>query len=146
MWHKWAKQQTVLGNTPCCLQTTLRQAACLAEQPGLQLAWLPVAHRRPREDLLSTWTTFSFAIGHQERVFFEADGLRVHHAFFLFSCKCWRVNGCWWASTVSGGSPIGWELGSIGKIIGVFRLGQMLCVRTGAGLGVQVADGFCGVA
>ena len=137
--NKWAKHQTVRSNTPCCLQTTLRQAACLAEQPGLQLALLPVAHRRPRQELLSWRTTLPFPIGHQERVLFEADRLRVHQAFLLFfSYKRWWVKGCWWASTVGSGGPIRGELGSM-KIISVFRLEQVLLVQTGAGLGVHVA-------
>lgn len=141
-WHKWAKQ-TVRGNTPCCLHTTLRQAACLAKQPGLQLTWLPVAHRRPRQDLLSRQATLSFAIGHQERVLFEADRLRVHQALLFFSYKCRRINGCWWASTLSSGGPIRGELGSM-KIICVFRLEHVLRVQTWTGLRVHVVQRFCG--
>lgn len=122
----------VCSDTPCCQQTTLGQAACLAVQPGLQLAGLPVAHRRPRQDLLPRRSTLPFTIGHQERVLLEADGLRVYQAFFFFFLSWW-IDGCWWASTVSDGAPTGDELGST-KIIHMIICG---------GFGVQVAEGLC---
>lgn len=125
----------VCSDTPCCQQTTLGQAACLAVQPGLQLAGLPVAHRRPRQDLLPRRSALPFTIGHQERVLFEADGLRVYQAFFFFFFffLSWRIDGCWWASTVSDGVPTGEELGSMKIIL------MIIC----GGFGVQVAEGLC---
>lgn len=123
----------VCSDTACCHQTTLGQAACLAVQPGLQLAWLPVAYRRPGQDLLPRRSTLPFTIGHQERVLFEADGLRVYQAFFFFFTLSWWIDARWWTSTVSDGVPIGEELGSMKVIF------MNLC----AGFGVQVAEGLC---
>lgn len=109
--------------------------SCLAEQPGLQLPLSAVAHRRPRQDLLSRRKTFSSAISHQERVLAEANRLRVHQALLFFRCKGW-IKRCRGASTLGGGGPIRGEMGSL-KIAGVW-------VQTGVGLRVQVAEGLRG--
>lgn len=139
-WHKdvnnralWSEAniKRLCSDTPCCYQTTLGQAACLAVQPGLQLALLPVAHRRPGQDLLPRRPTLPFTIGHQKRVLFEADGLRVYQAFFFL--LSWWINGRWWASTVCEGVPTRGELGST-KIISL-----VIC----AGFEVRVGEGLC---
>lgn len=143
-WWKKRAKQTVHIYTPCGLQPTLRQMPCLGEQPGLQLALPPITHRWPWQDLLSRRTALSFAIGHQERVLFEADRLGVHQAFLFVSREYGWINGCWWASTIIGGRPVRRELGSM-RIICILGLESMLRIMTGTGLWVHVARGFCGV-
>lgn len=125
----------VCSDTACCHQTTLGRAACLAVQPGLQLALLPVAHRRPGQDLLPRRSALPFTVGHQERVLLEADGLRVYQAFFLLCFLSWWIDGRWWASTGSDGVPSGEELGST----------KIILMIIWAGFGVQEAEGLCAV-
>lgn len=46
-----------------------------------------VAHRGSGQDLLSGRTALPLAVGHQEGVLFEADGLRVHQALLFVAAK-----------------------------------------------------------
>lgn len=112
------------------------QTPCLAEQPGLQLAVAAVAHGRPGQDLLPSRAALPLAVGHQEGVLLEADGLRVHQALLFIGGKDGRVQGGGRAGAVGGRHPVGGELGSV-EVIRVPG-------ETGTGLRVLVGEGFGG--
>lgn len=128
-----AKQTVHAEVTPCGLQSTLGPTPCLVEQPGLQLAVAAVAHRRPGQDLLSRRTALPFAVGDQEGVLLEADGLRVHQAFLFVGSKDGGVEGGGRAGAVGGRCPVWGELGSMEIIRRAV---------TGTGLRVLVGEGF----
>lgn len=132
LWSESKTKRGVCSDTACCQQSTLSPAACLAVQPGLQLARLAVAHRRSRQDLLPRHFTLPSTVGHQERVLFEADGLRVYQTFLFFFFLSGWMDGRWWAGTVSDGVQTGGELGSV----------MMILMIVWAGFGVQVAEGL----
>lgn len=129
-----AKQTVHAEVTPCGLQKHTRASTpCLAEQPGLQLAVAAVAHRGPGQDLLSGRTALPLAVGHQEGVLLEADGLRVHQAFLFVAGKDGGVEGGGRAGAVGGRCAVWGEVGPV----------EVICrAVTGTGLRVLVGEGF----
>lgn len=77
------------------------QASCLSVQPSLQLAFFPITHWGTGQNAILKGASFALAVGHQERVFTEADGLGVHQAFFFL-----LLSLLW-----GGGILCGWLLG-----------------------------------